>query len=296
MSQNPIEQRHVFSCDDEWINGVAVSRDGTKIATVAFYGILKLIRLDTDTPTIQSVAKLADHEHFKQIGFTRDGAQLLAASDDGNLYIYDVETCNEVKIIKHGGPYELECFALSPDQRLLFTGGEVVNVFDFTTGKFLHTVQDDDLIAYKVTTIVPTTPDGSRFLHGTSGAKIFYMDTTKARGTILQRYKGNNNTIKALALIGDGKQFVSGAIDHSINLWDLASGVCLRKITAPQLGVWSLVVLPDNETVICGNRLGKTVILNMRQEKPPLAEYAARMIMGADILKETSLPLDAVIM
>ena len=291
ISETPLTS---IKLHDDIINGMALTRDGKKLATISHDGALKLTMLGKVSMTIP-LGVLGGVNWFKDVIFTGDEKHVVTCSDDAKIRVHDVQTgkCTYLPSDNPDLGIIFSRIALSADGTRLFACCHYVLVLDFTTGKQLWKLEDDDNIAYYVSAILPLTPDGSRILFGTSGAKIFYMDTTKPGGRILGRYKGHNNTVYSLALIGEGRQFISCAIDNSVVLWDLESGAPLRKITDKYLKIWSAAVLPDRATVVLACQYKGLVALNMRQDEKSLADYAVRMIMGADILAETHVPDDA---
>jgi WD40 repeat protein len=279
---------------DDIVNGMARTRDGKKLATISHDGTLKLTVFEQPEKTT-TLCVLEEVHWFKDVIFSVSEKYLVTCADDAKIRMHDIET-GKCAFLPSDNPNLGTIFAtlaLSPDGTRLFACCHFVLVLDFVTGKQLCQVQDDDNIAYHVSAILPLTSTGSRVLFGTSGAKIFYMDITKPGGAILGRYNGHRGTVQSLALLGEGRQFISCAADHSVVLWDLESGAPLRKITDRKLKIWSAAVLPDRATVVLACQYKGIAMLNMRQDEKSLADYAVRMIMGADIVAETCIPIDA---
>lgn len=54
------------------------------------------------------------------------------------------------------------------------------------------------------------------------------------------RFCGHSLGIEALCFTPDSKQLVTGSHDHTVKLWDVEKGACLRTATPLSLGVWAL--------------------------------------------------------
>jgi len=82
--------------------------------------------------------------------FSRDGAYLISAGVDQNIYIWDTATWKRVRQFEEGQPESVLSMALSPDGRMLVTGGfdpATVNnpahliLRDLNSGKALKTIR-----------------------------------------------------------------------------------------------------------------------------------------------------------
>jgi WD40 repeat protein len=57
----------------------------------------------------------------------------------------------------------------------------------------------------------------------------------------------------ACALSPDGQQLVSGSWDHTLKLWEVASGRELRTFAGHKAGVWACALSPDGQQLVSGS-------------------------------------------
>src|SRR5262249_45835640 len=61
---------------------------------------------------------------------------------------------------------------------------------------------------------------------------------------------------ESVAFSPDGKTVVSGSIDRTVRLWDVATGQSLRTLQGHTDAVESVAFSPDGKTVVSGSRDG----------------------------------------
>jgi WD40 repeat protein len=95
-----------------------------------------------------------------------------------------------------------------------------------------------------------------RLLAGTAGWCLFLSlaDVRGAEPPVPLTWKGHGTDISFVAFAGDGKRVVSGCFDHSIKVWDAATGKELATLQKKSSGflMERLAVSPDGERVATG--------------------------------------------
>jgi WD40 repeat protein len=121
------------------------------------------------------------------VAFSRDGNTLLSVDGGGFLKFWDVATGTRRGSIKaHDSP--IRAAALTPDGKLLASVGGV----DFQSGE----------------------------------AKLWDVVVQKDWTTLKERanLQGHTSTVLCLAIAPDGKTLATGSWDHTVKLWDIATG------------------------------------------------------------------------
>jgi WD40 repeat protein len=100
-----------------------------------------------------------------------------------------------------------------------------------------------EIIAHKTPNLqaiycVAFSPDGKHILSGSIDQSLKLLDTTS--GKLVQEFKafkekafekGHQEAVLSAAFSPDGKQIVSGGMDRTIKVWNVADGNVLRELT-----------------------------------------------------------------
>eukprot|EP00741_Cyanophora_paradoxa_P018442 tig00021070_g17805.t1 len=70
--------------------------------------------------------------------------------------------------------------------------------------------------------------------------------------TLNPALRGHEDYVNAVAITRDGKRAVSGSGDSTLRVWDLESGVELRRLAGHEDGVSSVAILPDGKRAVSG--------------------------------------------
>ena len=211
----------------------------------------------------QSESQLPEHmrNFLTALALARDGGELVSASVDGSLRVWNTRTGRLLRTIRAGlgsigTPWKL---ALSPDGKLLTAIVErenniVVKIWNVGTGEELHTFDVPETKpspdTKAIVASVVFSPDG-RWLALGGFCKVFLLDVATGRlrhtltitpDPIEELRKGN--ALVDLVLIGylisnmafspDARYLSVGQIvpESSLQLWDTATGTKLNEIIA----------------------------------------------------------------
>jgi WD40 repeat protein len=77
-------------------------------------------------------------------------------------------------------------------------------------------------------------------------------------------FEGHTDSVEALVFSPDGKTLASGSHDHSIKLWDLATGKNTATFEEKDPNLWQTVAFsPDGKTLATGGWFGKVKLWNL---------------------------------
>eukprot|EP00736_Rhodelphis_marinus_P008238 Rmarinus@m.27171 len=102
------------------------------------------------------------------------------------------------------------------------------------------------MVSPHTVTSVAMSPDGKVTAVGT-GPIVRLLDEV---GETIKTLDGHEDQVRAVAFSSDGKNILSGSMDHSVRLWDTDSGTCLRVMHGHTLETVSVAFSPDNQLLV----------------------------------------------
>jgi WD40 repeat protein len=181
------------------------------------------------------------------LAFTPEGKQLVSASDDKVIRVWDLQAGKTVRTIRGqvgpGDEGKIYAMALSPDGRWLATGGwfnksreEDIRLYDFTTGNLVALLKGHT----NAVASMAFSPDGTRLISGSgdNSAIIWDIDGRK----LLHRLQGHTAEIYAVAFMPDGERVVTGSYDTTLRLWRATDGGLIAELKGHKDKVHSLAL------------------------------------------------------
>lgn len=241
------------------------------IAWFAASGVVHAI-YDQSSDKFEITTQLGHANYVLALATTNDGRQVISASADGTVKLWDIPTRKLVRTFR-GLDLWNEGIVLTPDGRHVISGtGEVIVAPD---GRRL--ISAADVIEMKIwnletglkvqnTRSNATNVSDANFKSG--GCQFINAEKEDKRIKIWDLATGNYVCSltgswghDAIAITSDGRQIVSaGGSNNTINLWDLASGKQVLSFKGHTDEINAVALVPNNRHLISGSK-DKTVRL-----------------------------------
>lgn len=207
---------------------------------------------------------------ISDVVFTPDGQQLVSASHDKTIRVWDLATGKTTRTIRGeaevGNPGKIYAMALSPDGKWLAAGGYLaryaersppveqdaykIRLFDFASGKLVALLEGHE----QVVTSPAFSPDGQRLISGSGDNTAIIWDVAARRP--LFRLLGHDAEVRAVAFTADGTKAVTGAFDNDLRLWRVSDGGEIAQLRGHRDKVSALAVAADG-TIASGDLSGE---------------------------------------
>ena len=220
--------------------GVSFAPDGTTIAVSGGFGAGIW---DVDSGRL--LTRFEGHiEWVTRIRFSRDGARVVTASDDGSARVWDAPTGAPLALIRER-KFEILDAAISPDGSLVATivnDPGIVRLWNASTGELVRTLLSPGAFVGSVA----FSNDGQTIAAGLG-------DGTVRRWTIegeeLSAIRGHAAIVTAIDFDRDDKRIVTSSRDGLVMVWDARTGDALLTLTGHADEVYDAAFSPDGRYV-----------------------------------------------
>lgn len=220
------------------VTTVAFSPDGKLLSAAGVDGSLRLFPVAAaESRALEAGAALWS------VGISADQARLLAAGDDGRVFVWDLGSGARTALEGHRGPVYTATF--SPDGQLVVSGGT-----DGTTR--LWTLEGHELWSAPgrgpEAISVVFSPDGRLVASPgrSGGVQVIDVDSGAVR-----ELPGDGNPLVWAGFSPDGARVSGAGKAGSLHVWDLATGQD-RRLIGHELAVFTSVFSPDGRTLATG--------------------------------------------
>lgn len=231
---------------DERVHAVALSSDGTRIATASADGTARI----WDTLTGGRLATFKGHvDQVRAVGFSEDGERVATASYDGIARVWDVATQKHVAQFEgHTAP--LTALAFCPDGSRVVTGStdNTAQVWDATSGELIARMVGHERALVAVA-----------FIDECRGVVTASLDHTAQRwdsetGRRVVAFEGHRGGVRTLAVSPSEDTLATGGDDSTVRLFDLDTGFTRRVLAGHHDRVTHVDFDGDGSHVVTASR------------------------------------------
>jgi WD40 repeat protein len=240
--------------DKYGIEALALTQDGQWAVSGSYDKKLKVWDLKTGACIHTLEHNSAVLAKFMTVAVTPDGKRAISGAGP-SIKVWDLGNGECVRTLEVAEFGELSYAAMTPD------GQQAVSLENSTYFpgplKFWNLENGECIREMKVPGRIGSialTPDWCKGICTMEwNYKGFYKMLDLQDNGVLHRLKGHTKPVTAIVLTPDGRQIISASEDHSIKVWDLVSGNCLRTFEEDSYRQPALAISPDGRRLVLGD-------------------------------------------
>lgn len=205
------------------VRAIAVSPNGDRLASASADHTIKI----WDMRTGMQLRILTGHTgDVSAVAITSNGRCVLSASWDKTLKLWDLDSGAVLQTLK--GPCAALGIAIAPDTSRVISSclDGTLNIWSLDPGNGSFGLQRD--YGDAITADLAMTSDGSVVVSALSDGTLGILGP--ACSVKPRRLSGHKAGVMAVAVSANGNRAVSGSLDGSVLLWDLAAGRLLETL------------------------------------------------------------------
>ncbi|WP_329608382.1 serine/threonine-protein kinase [Nostoc sp. CMAA1605] len=238
----------------EQINSIAISADGTTLATGSSDHTIKV----WNWPQEKVIHTLKGHSDFVwSVAMSPDGKLLASGSRDQTIRLWNIQTGKQIATLGKAN-LKVTSLAMSSDGKILATAqGNTIKLWNLQTQKEIATLRGHTNIVNSVT----FSPDNQTLVSGSWDKTIKVWNLNQRR--LSKTFTGHTKEIIAVVCSPNGEIIASSGVDQTIRLWNLKTGKAIATLKGHTAAIVSLDFTPDGQTLASGSYDGTVKLWNL---------------------------------
>ncbi len=193
-----------------------------------------------------------------------DSQQLVSASQDGKLIIWNAMTTNKVQAIPLRSSWVMTCAFEQSEGNLVACGGldNLCSIYALQPGA--QTVRaTKELAAHDGYLSCCRFVDKSHIATSSGDSTCIYWDVES--GEVVTTFSGHGGDVMSLAVSPtDSNTLVSGSVDSTAKIWDIRTGTCVQTHSGHESDINSVAFFPDGRSFGSGSDDSTCRMFDMR--------------------------------
>lgn len=194
---------------------------------------------------------LGHRDEVTCILFSPDGKQILSASKDNTVKLWDSENyCLLQSFEEHSRT--VRSIAFHPNKKQIASGSddETIKLWDINSGECLKSITGHlGAISYLV-----FDRKGTQLASGSEDKTIKLWDIGSSK--CLRSFDAHTGAITSISYSPDGKQIASGSQDKTVKVWGVNNGKCLNSFEEHSDPIISVDFIPSGKQIVSGSCFG----------------------------------------
>lgn len=241
-----------------WVNCIAFSPDGEKIAGGSSEGALRLL----DVSSGEVLNEMPGHERVFSIDFSPDGNSLAAGYGDGIILLWDIASGERIRSLP-GHSDSVNSLSFSSEGNILASGSADGGIYliNPSSGDKNRTLTGH---AGKIHRVL-FSPHAEILASCSGDGTVILWDTTS--GEQIRTFSGHTSRVFSTAFSPDGSMLASGSGDGAIILWEAATGNQRSALAGHKFWVHSLAFTSDGGGLVSSSWDGTAIHWDINSNK-----------------------------
>ncbi|XP_063718461.1 guanine nucleotide-binding protein subunit beta-1-like [Symsagittifera roscoffensis] len=203
--------------------------------------------------------------------WSADSKNLVSASQDGKLIVWDTYTTNKVHAIPLRSSWVMTC-AYAPSGNLVASGGldNVCSIYTLRTREGNVKVSRE-LSGHTGYLSCCRFINDNEIITSSGDMTCGLWDIEKS--TLVTQFANHTGDVMFLSIFPESRVFLSGACDASAKLWDIRDGQCKQTFTGHESDINAVTFFPSGQAFATGSDDATCRLFDIRADQE-LALYA----------------------